>query len=259
MHSGREVPVLYHHPRYHRSSIYCLAWWNDSLLASGSNDKTIQLLSYSPSTDTHPCNPRGQMTFHTGTIRELLFLPDGKLVSAAAGLPNLALSECETLRLVGKLPGHAGQVLSLGLLASPSVIISGGEDGTARVWDPALLRSIHTIRAEETVTSVSAYGYQLALALADGCCALYDARSWKRLESFQPHSDECRSIRHSPDGRWLLSGSYDGSVCLAEAGGVEWVELVQHADKVIQSRWHPTGTLFASSGADKTARFWTLQ
>lgn len=252
------MPVLYHHPHYHRGSIYCLAWWQNSLLASGSNDKTIQLLCYRPPSDTHPCTPRGQLGFHSGTVRELLFLPNGQLVSGGTGNPSLAVSDCVAPKMVGSLSGHTKQVLSLGLLGG-SAVVSGGDDQAVRLWDPAQLQCVHTLTVGETVTSLATHDQQLAVALADGSCSIYDTRNWKSLGSFQPHSSECRSVRYSPDGKWLLTGSYDASVGLTEAASLEWVELAHHQDKVIQAHWHPEGNLFASTSADKTACFWTLQ
>ena len=163
------------------------------------------------------------------------------------------------MKRVRSFPGHMKQILSLALGPS-SALFSGGEDRSIRQWDTtARCQCVQNLSVGETVTSLSARDYHLAAALGDGSCCVYDVRNWKRLTSFQPHSHECRSIRHSPGGHWLLTGSYDSSVCLAEAEGTEWVEVAQHGDKVIQARWHHTGSLFASSSTDKTACFWTLQ
>lgn len=251
------MPVLYHHPRYHRGSIYCLAWWESSLLASGSNDKTIQLLHYRPPSETHPCIPQGQLGFHNGTVRELLFLPSGQLVSGGTGSPSLVVSDCKALKMVGSLPGHTKQVLSLSCLGG-SAVISGGDDQTVRLWDLMQFQCVHTLPVDDTATSLSTHDHQLAVAMADGSCSIYDTRNWKSLGSFQPHSSECRSVRYSPDGRWLLTGSYDESMGLTETASLEWVELAQHQDKVIQVRWHPGGKYCASTSADKTASFWAL-
>lgn len=199
------------------------------------------------------------MVLHQGTVRELAFLTDTLLASGGSGDPSLLLSDCETLKMVTNLSGHEKQVLSVARGGQRSAVVSGGEDGTVRLWDWSTGKCVHTLPLSETVTSLSAHEDTLAVAMVDGSCAVYDVRNWGPVTSYQPHSDECRSVRHSPCRRWLLTSSYDGSVCLGEAGGVEWVEVAQHDDKVVQTRWHPRGEIFASTSSDKTACFWSLQ
>ena len=262
LHSGEELTALQELPRYHRGSIYCLAWSRDRLLASGSNDKSIKLLICQPSTDPSNsvvCEARGRMNIHQGTVRELVFLTETLLASGGSGEPSLLISDCETLQMVTNLSGHERQVLSVARGGQGLTIVSGGEDGTMRLWDWSSGKCIHTLSLSEPVTSLSTREQTVAVATVDGSCAVYDARSWGLVTSYQPHSDECRSVRHSPCGRWLLTGSYDGSVCLGEEGGAEWVEVAQHEDKVVQARWHPSGEVFASTSSDKTACFWSLR
>ena len=255
--------ALQEYSRYHRGSIYCLAWKDDNLLASGSNDKTIKLLSCHPNsaddTTTITCKPIGRLNFHEGTVRELAFLSNGHLASGGSGSQKLMISDCESLKMIHVLSGHKKQVLAVACGSHGSTIMSGGEDETVRVWDWFTGTCVHTLNLPDIVTSLSSLNHHLAVALVDGSCAIYDVRNWRQLSSFQPHSGECRSIRHSPSGRWLLTGSYDSSVCLSDAMGTEWEEVAHHEDKVIQARWHPQGEVFASTSTDNTACFWTIK
>ena len=251
--------AVHENPRYHRGSIYCLAWLGDDLLVSGSNDKAIKLLSCHSNSDTLTCDSNGRMTFHEGTVRDLTFLSNGQLVSGGSGNPSLVISDPHSLKMVCILSCHTKQVLAVASGSGGSMCASGGEDKTVRLWDWAARQCVHTLELSEGVTSLSCHGHHLGVALLDGSCATYDIRNWSQATTFQPHSNECRSIRHSPCGKWLLTGSYDGSVCLSEAAATEWVEIAQHGDKVIQARWHPKGQLFASTSTDKTVCFWSLQ
>ena len=252
------MSVLQEYPRYHRGSIYCLAWLGDSLLASGSNDKAIKLLSCQSNSETISCDPRGRMNFHEGTVRELVFLSNGQLASGGSGNPSLLISDCETMKLTCTLSGHTKQVLAVVCGDHGSTVVSGGEDKTVKLWDWSAGKCVYTLSLSDSVTSLSAHAHHLGVALGYGGCAVYDVRNWKLVSCYQAHTSECRSVRHSPCGKWLLTGSYDGSVCLGEAAGSEWMEVAQHGDKVIQTRWHPQGQLFASTSTDKTACFWTL-
>lgn len=248
--------MLFHHPRYHRGSIYCLGWWGDSLLASGSNDQNIKLLSHSPS----QCIPRGHLSVHNGTVRDLVFLPSGELVSGGAGNPALMISDCNTGKLIGSHEGHLDQILAVAVV-DDTTIASSSQDKTVRLWDTRQQRAFHTLVLTHPVTSLSTHSNHnhLATAHLDGSCSIHDMRTLKTLSTIQPHSNECRSVRYSSDGHWLLTGSYDGNVCLVNVESLEWRRVAQHGDKVIQCRWHTAGQVIASTGADKKACFWALQ
>ena len=81
------MTVLFKRAKYHRGSIYCMDWSPDGrLLATGSNDKSIKILQF----DAHQFTQTGEdieLNFHSGTVRELAFVPNkpGILISGGTG------------------------------------------------------------------------------------------------------------------------------------------------------------------------------
>ena len=96
----------------------------------------------------------------------------------------------------------------------------------------------------------------------DGSCMIYDITAGRTLQLFSPHTMDCRSVRFSPDNRFLLTGSYDTSIILMDVRKNLDIEIppysvvANHRDKVIQCRWHPSLPAFLSSSADKTVTLW---
>ncbi len=83
--------VLFKRARHHKGSIYCLSWSPDgSLLATGSNDKTVRLMRFDRDACAVGADPGSEveLTMHDGTVRDCLFSAhDGgrTLVTAGAG------------------------------------------------------------------------------------------------------------------------------------------------------------------------------
>lgn len=263
--SSEEVDVLYQHSRFHRGSIYCLAWFGDSILASGSNDKTISLLTLSSDSGSSELSfsAKKPFPFHKGTIRDVLFMRDGLLVYGGGVSPQIQVTDIRTYQNAVSLVGHTDQVLALDVLPG-GLLASSGQDKTVLLWDTRSQVPISTLAVDSAVASLTSSGNQLVTSHLDGSCAVYDLNTLKRLSAYSAHTQECRSVRYQPkrkqlaDKSWALSGSYDRTVCLTDTESLQWTRLCQHEDKVIQCRWHPEGSLFASTGADKKACIWSI-
>lgn len=207
----------------------------------------------------------GEMNFHKGTIRDVIFTPEGHLVSGGAGDPAVMVSDCITKQVVTPLAGHTDQVLALDVVED-NVISSGSQDKTIKLWDLRQGKPFHTFNVDHPVTSlsVSKSRNEILSAHTDGSCTVHNLTSLNKLATYHPHTDECRSAKFCPrviEGgkeQWIVSGSYDGTVCLADTSSLEWQQIGEHSDKVVQCRWHCGGRVFVTTGADKKACFWTL-
>ncbi len=218
--SDDDLPVFYHHPSYHKGSIYCLAWSGDTLLASGSNDHTIRLLSYDPTNSSSPCKTLGALNIHTGTVRDIVFMPSGLLVSGGAVDSDVKICDPETKQVVCSLVGHSEQVLALDVIED-NLVASSSQDKTIKLWDVRRESPIWTINSAHPVNSLSVCPSrnELVSSQADGSCCIHSLTGGKTRITLHPHADDCRSVKWSPHGgQWVLSGSYDGTVCLTESG-----------------------------------------
>ncbi|KAK3592728.1 hypothetical protein CHS0354_007730 [Potamilus streckersoni] len=270
-HGTYPTKVLYQKHKHHKGSIYCVAWSHlNNLIATGSNDKIIKIFRYN--TDAHTADgPEMELTFHDGTIRDLVFMQDmtnksALLISTGAGDSKIYVTDCESGLPVRAMAGHSGVVYSLHTWGG-CMFVSGGQDKTARFWD---LRASTPITVVPSPTGspfasvcVDPSGRLLSSGHEDGSVMLYDIRSSRALQSFKPHSEECRSARFSMNAYYLLTSSYDQTIVLTDLHAdllrpLPSVVVASHKDKVIQCRWHPTQLAFVSTGADKVVTAWAL-
>ncbi|XP_049272729.1 WD repeat-containing protein 47 [Rhipicephalus sanguineus] len=275
---AHQPTVLFKRLKHHKGSIYCLAWnQTGDLLATGSNDKTIKLMRFKSETCALDTGGEAELTMHDGTVRDVCFVEDlsnrsSLLISGGAGDCKIYVTDCETATPFQALSGHSGHILSLYTWGG-AMFVSGSQDRTIRFWDLRTRGCVNLVTAPPAsgsgpgspvaAVSVDPSGRMLVSGHEDATCMLYDIRGGRTIQTFRPHSSDLRSVRFSPRAYYLLTASYDRKCVLTDLQGdltqpLPSVVVAEHADKVIQARWHPSDFSFVSTSADKTAVLWAL-
>ena len=79
-------------------------------------------------------------TGHTGNITSMACSPSGRILASADDNGYIILWDILPGRLLKRMRGHGkGGIWSLSWSVESTVLISGGMDGTARVWDATKL------------------------------------------------------------------------------------------------------------------------
>jgi WD40 repeat protein len=141
------------------------------------------------------------------------------------------LVDLERYRVIARLEGHVGQVLSARWMADGR-IITAGADGTARLWDSATGRLLQTYRgsprflADATLTPE---GLVIAGG-ADGLLRFWDAASGAKLWTLQTHKSAV--IRIHVEGKDIVTRGFTGEVSRWRLPTADQVinACVHHAD-----------------------------
>ncbi|MFH0903250.1 MAG: hypothetical protein V2A73_21685, partial [Pseudomonadota bacterium] len=145
--------------------------------------------------------------------------PDGTLVAAASESGIAYVWEKETSRLKARLSGHAGGIWGMAFTPDGESLVTGGIDGTVRIW---------------------------SLASTTG-------------RVFANYGSPVERLASSPDGGLLGIPTEAGLVFLADmANGEPRVVLRGHRGAVSVVRFAPDGRLAATSGFDGTVRTWDV-
>src|SRR5947207_8676900 len=145
------------------------------------------------------------------------------MLLAVIGLGWLGYTNFYTPGLQVTLTGHQGEVICVAFAPDGNTLVTGGEDGTVRLWD------LSTRKERATMTG---------------------------------HTQKVRDVAFSPDGKLIASASLDGSVRLWDVGtGQEGASLVRNAQAkgngkplpVLTIAFSPDGQLLASGGSDQAA------
>lgn len=174
------------------------------------------------------------------------------------GAVTLAIQERD------RLEKHKGSVLSVSCSPDGRHMVSGGEDGTIRLWNREGQLEKSWQGDEGTIWSVTfspdsnPENQIVASAGQDGKIKL-----WKLdgtlIETLQGHTDEVKWVSFSPNGQQLASASRDGTVSLWNRNGEEINLLKGHEAAVLSVNFSPDGQLIASSDETGAIKLWNRQ
>jgi WD40 repeat protein len=139
---------------------------------------------------------------------------------------------------------------TLPLIGSLAIACSGGDqvpprssDGTTAAVDTA------SLERAPTPADVAAEAFRSALAQV----------SEALVRPLLGHAEDVTAVTVSPDGRWIASGSEDGSIFIWDAAiGTRVQELVGHNRAVTGLAVSPDGERLVSTSQDGTTRLWSL-
>jgi WD40 repeat protein len=179
------------------------------------------------------------------------------------------------------LPGHTSSVQSVAFSSDGQFLVTASRDQTAKVWKVGTWELLQTLHDRSVVRgAVFSPDGQLIVTGNEGCQTKFWKRQedrWGKLEGDKyvpdqtlPLQSGCSreteevtqvgyidAVNFSPDGKFLVTASRDGTVFIRRSGSWEKVKsLIGHQGEVYFAAYSPDGKFVVSAGDDKRVIIW---
>jgi WD40 repeat protein len=155
---------------------------------------------------------------------------------------------------------HEGAVNALLFSPDGRRMISGGEDGTIKVWnvdDGSLENSVDAHEKAVLALALKDDGSALASGGSDGKVKLWAPATVKLLHTIPAHARPVRALSWSPDGKLLASGGEDRVIQVWRDDGSQAASIVGHDEAITGLAWTRDGRSLISGAADGYVKVWS--
>jgi WD40 repeat protein len=227
---------------------------NGDLIATWSDDGTARLW------DARLGSNAGEIARHNvppdGTTAPVVgFSADGRHMFSA-GPDGVA-------RLWGprgrvELLHHNGAINSAAFSRNSTRLITGSDDGTARVWRTRDGRLLAVLRndAPVTVARLTPNG-RLAVTAGRGVLRVWNVATQAVVREYK-QSGAINDAELSRDGKRVATGASDGTAAVFGVTRQTEMILGRHSDEVTAVAFSPNGSQLATASDDLMARIWNL-
>ena len=206
------------------------------------------------------------LSISTQSLNASAFSPSGDVVAfGSAHLKQLLVWDWKAEAYALKEQSHYYDISCTAITADGSHVISGGEDGKAKVWKVSSGQCVVTFTEHTAgITSIAVSNGTNAFFTSsrDGTIRGYDLVRYRnfRIYSNPDQTSQFSCVAVDPSGELLAAGSFTNNTITmfsVQTGRVADV-LQGHEGPVTCCSFHPSGTTLVSGAIDKTLIFWDV-
>ena len=192
----------------HKSAIWAMIKLSNSMIASGSSDKTIKIWKISDF--EKPIVLRG----HNGTIFCLGELEKYKIISGSEDRTIKIWDILEKRNCIMTILSDS-KINCLHILPDPGFIITGGDDNLIKIWNIYSKHVTDILLGHEctiwSITAINSDSSIIASGSSDNSIIVWDLKNLKSLFILEGHENTISCLRMMNNGL-LLSSSWDTTI-----------------------------------------------
>jgi len=265
-----ETGKLLHTLRAHTGRISDAAWLADgSRVLLASSDKTISQWDVSAGQEL-----TAEILKHPDSVLTIALSPDGSRVISSSADRVVRVWNRSTRELEQTIGPLTELIHSLSLSADGQRLLTAhSEERAVRMWDLTTGAELKSPQPEgrlgpllnlqrtggQVWAAIFAPGDEV-LTVGGNDARLWDTKSARERITFSPHA-AVASAHFSPNGRWIVTGSWDNSAKIWNASTGQAVLKLDgaHEGFVNAAQFSPDGQFVLTASDDGTAKLWQVE
>jgi len=248
----------------HTDDVTCCAISpNGRTLVTASKDHTASLW------DVYTGKEQRRFEGHTDSVTGCACSADGQSIATASSDGTVRLWDVNSGQEIRRIP-QQGRIRSpfgfTGCAVSPNgrqIAVTSNYSRKVRLWDISTCEELKGIEGfpsvhAPTCCAMSPDGQSMAINHND-CCCLWDVATGKELRRFEGHDSSVNGCAFSPDGRRIVTVSYDRTCRLWDVDtGKELQRFEGHQGSVYGCAFSPDGRRMVTASSDGTCKLWDV-
>jgi Prp8 binding protein len=238
-------------------------------LATGSMDKGIFLWQV-----YGECENYGVMRGHGNAVLEVHWNFDGSHIYTCSADKSVCVWDPEAGKRLKKLNGHTAIVNSMQCSRrGVPYLVSGGNDGTTKLWDLRVRRCVHTFEHQYQILAVSFddTAERIFSGSLDNSVLIYDMRMRDAdPDTLEGHTDSITGLDVSKDGNFLATNGMDNTVRIwdvrphAAGNKNRCLRVLRGAShnfekNLLRVRWSTKDQLLGAGSACQNVNIWDMR
>lgn len=196
------------------------------------------------------------------SVYALHYQPESNLLFAGHNYDGIHLLDWENKKEIGSLHFTKSAIFDIQSHGNRIFVACG--DGSIVCVDRERLALIETKKHSENkarTIAVHAKRGELAVGYSDHFIRVFDLDSPSLKHEWRAHQNSVFTLRYSPDGNYLFSGSRDARLKAwdVQAGYLQAAEVVAHMYAINHLEFSPDGKHFVTCSMDKSIKVWDTE
>jgi WD40 repeat protein len=222
------------------------------LVVTGGNDKNARLWEMATGKELHCLGD------HSGPVRVVAFHPDGKTIVTSGQEEVVRRWDVATGKARDIHVLHQAVINALLFSTNGQRMVTASSDKTVRLWDALTVQALGEPCRYPGGMGQDAISHNGDTLIARDDSSLYVWEVGPAIQSLH-HDAAVQRVAFSPDGDYVLTGSFDKTARLwkAKTGGLHR-EFLGHSGRVHVVTFSPDGQIVLTASGDGTARLWDV-
>jgi transcription initiation factor TFIID subunit 5 len=200
-------------------------------------------------------------TMFNAEVNTIDFAPTNERPLFAGGMQDGSIKVWQNENYEDLL-GHFGPVYGVNFSSDRKWLISGSEDGTARLWNLDTKSNVVVYKGHQFPiwdVNFSKIDYLFATASHDRTARIWSTDRVTPLRVLVGHTSDVDVVKFHPNSNYLATGSSDKTVRLWDVNSGECVRVFQgHYNSIHSLTFSNDGRYLASGGADHEIFVWDI-